>query len=296
MQEPSYTTKRLKSWNQFQSFVNLFSSNWVFRGQSNANWDLKSSIERTEFFRSYPEVEQSFLLDFQRGAKNFLQEKEVPNDLIEWLALMQHHGAPTRLLDFTKSIYVASYFAFENTSPNSKDIAIWAINIQTVHDRVTKYLKLSNSEEFEQRRIFFSDKDFEDTKRQFNDKDFEQVFMQNAKSCIMPVEPFNMNKRYSLQQATFISAGNSNESFMEQLEFLGESLAKAVIKITLPSSLKNSVLRELEKMNINRASIFPDLDGYSAALKMKYNLRSSSDELDSQITAFIDKTNGKLHI
>jgi hypothetical protein len=290
MQEPTYTTKRFKSWSQFKAYANRFSENWLFRGQSDATWDLKSSFERTDFFKKYDGIELSFLLDFQRGAKNFLTEKETPTDLIEWLALMQHHGAPTRLLDFTKSVYIASYFAFENTDPKTKNVAIWAININILRDRAIQHLNLQHTPEFEKARAKFSDKDFESTKRKLTDKDFEAIFQRNDKSCILPVEPFQMNRRYSLQQSVFVSPGNSHESFMEQLQFLDTDITKAVVKITLPSKLKNEVLRELQKMNINRASIFPDLDGYSAALKMKYNsMRTMEEHIKLQVALINDK-------
>ncbi|MCL2650765.1 MAG: FRG domain-containing protein [Candidatus Azobacteroides sp.] len=265
MQDPTYTIKRFKSWNQFKDFANQFSENWLFRGQSDSAWDLKSSFERTDFFKKYDGIESSFLIDFQRGAKNFLTERETPTDLIEWLALMQHHGAPTRLLDFTKSVYIASYFAFENVDPKTENVAVWAINIKVIHDRVVQHLKLS----------------------QLTDKDFETIFYSNDESCILPVESFQMNRRYSLQQSIFVSPGNSHESFMEQLQFLDEDITKVVLKITLPSKLKNEVLRDLQKMNINRASIFPDIDGYSVALKMKYNSMRTMEEYIKQQSELI---------
>ncbi len=273
-----YTTKNFKSWSQFLHFVDNLSDNWFFRGQSNSEWDLKSSLERTCFFRLHDGIEHSFLIDFQRGAKNFLTEKELPENIIEWLALMQHHGAPTRLLDFTKSPYIASYFAFENVDIKKKTIAVWAINCDVLAERAIQYLDLRHSEEIEKARSSYSDEDFEKTRRKLTDKDFEDLFFRNDKSCILPVEPFKMNKRYALQQSIFISPGNSYETFMEQLEFLEDDVEKTVVKLCLPTSLKNEVLRNLQKMNINRASIFPDLGGYSIGLKMKYNLTLSMNE------------------
>jgi hypothetical protein len=85
-----------------------------------------------------------------------------------------------------------------------------------------------------------------------------------------------MNRRYSLQQSVFVSPANSFEPFMEQLYFLEGNITKSLVKIILPASLKHEVIRDLQKMNITRASIFPGLDGYSAALKMKYNLKTSN--------------------
>ena len=46
-------------------------------------------------------------------------------DDFQWLALMQHHGAPTRLLDFTWSPYVAAFLALERAVD---DAAVWAIH------------------------------------------------------------------------------------------------------------------------------------------------------------------------
>lgn len=292
----TYTTKNFKNWSQFLHLINNLTDNWVFRGQSNSEWDLKSLLERTDFFRLSENIERSFLIDFQRGAKNFLMEKELPENLIEWLALMQHHGAPTRLLDFTKSPYIASYFAFENADVKDKSIAVWAINTNILKGRVIEHINLSHSEEYEKARSRYSDEDFEKTRRQFTDKDFEYLFYRNDNSCILPVEPFKMNKRYALQQSIFISPGNSYETFMEQLEFLEDDIEKIIVKICLPTSLKKEVLRDLQKMNINRASIFPDLDGYSIGLKMKYNLLHSMDEHKEKLSKLLKDKKYNLYL
>jgi len=87
-----------------------------------------------------------------------------------------------------------------------------------------------------------------------------------------------MNRRYSLQQSIFVSTGNSNESFISQLNFLGEETSKAVIKIEPPSVLQKEVLRDLQRMNLNRASLFPDLDGYAASLRLRYNSMKTPEE------------------
>ena len=62
---------------------------------------------------------------FKRKAHQFLAQPPDPDDDFQWLALMQHHGAPTRLLDFTWSPYVAAFFALERAT---SDAAVWALN------------------------------------------------------------------------------------------------------------------------------------------------------------------------
>lgn len=266
MQEYPYTTKEFRTWKKFKLFIDKLSENWIFRGQSDASWDLQTSLERTKFYKKYDGIETSFLTDFQRGAKNFLGEVEIPENLIEWLALMQHHGAPTRLLDFTKSAYTASFFAFEHIDEKVKKVAVWAIHIDIIANATIGHL------------YFQFQEDFKKNHRRLTEEIFEKLFFGNDQSCILPVEPFRMNKRYYLQQSVFVSPANSIDPFMEQLDFLEQEKQKVVLKITLPAGLQNEVLLDLQKMNINRATLFPDLDGYAASLKMKYNTMRNFDE------------------
>ena len=73
---------------------------------------------------------------------------------------------------------------------------------------------------------------------------------------------------------------------MQQLHFLGDDITKAVIKIELPASLQKEVIRDLQRMNLNRASLFPDLDGYAASLRLRYNSMKTSEEI---LAAQLDK-------
>lgn len=273
-----YSIENFSDWNKFKLFVDKLSDNWIFRGQSNSSWDLCTLLERTDFFNENEFIETSFLIEYQRGARNYLSKEDLPETLMEWLALMQHHGAPTRLLDFSKSPFIASYFAFENADIKEESVAIWAINENSIYKCLMEHLKLRHSENFERIRSKLSDEDYEKSKRELTDQDFIDLFLKNSKSCIIPIEPFKMNRRYSLQQSIFLSTGNSHEPFMKQLDFLENILEKAVIKICLPTSIKKEVLRDLQKMNINRTTLFPDLDGYSLGLKVRYNIGISEDE------------------
>lgn len=262
------TTLQFSTWNDYRRFVDELSDNWVFRGQAAAEWGLENAIERTDFIRHYKGIEIDFLAEFQRGARNYLNKDEIPEHLIEWLALMQHHGAPTRLLDFTKSPYIAAYFAFEqNGVPHDDFMSIWAVNINFLRTRAIEKLKEQYGD------------DLEESMGVINEALFQKIFYDNNCSLIFPVEPFRMNRRYSLQQSIFVSTGNSYEPFIQQLAFLNDDIEKSVIKIEMPSALQKPVLRDLQKMNINRASLFPDLDGYALSLKLRYNSMKTAEEV-----------------
>jgi hypothetical protein len=262
----SHNVKRFTSWNDYKSFVDSLSDDWAFRGQCSARWGLQNAIERTDFVHLSRGIEKEFLEEFQRGARNYLSKDETPEKLIEWLALMQHHGAPTRLLDLSKSPFIAAYFAFEECSLGEEWVAIWAVNMTFLKQRSLEELKKYFGKELESSNSFI------------NEEIFEAIFFENKCSLIFPIEPFRMNRRYSLQQSIFVSTGNSYEPFMQQLSFLEDEIKRSVIKIELPTSIQKQVLRDLLKMNLHRASLFPDLDGYATSLRLRYNSLPSTEE------------------
>ena len=78
----------------------------IFRGHENAEWFLKTTLERA-CERIDPDVlraderEFALLREFRRRFHQYSQREPEANDTLEWLSIMQHYGAPTRLLDWT---------------------------------------------------------------------------------------------------------------------------------------------------------------------------------------------------
>src|SRR5262249_1495514 len=127
----AYRTVRLSSWEAFLKLVtNPPYSHWAFRGENDERWPLYSSLSRyLKNFgvapKAWSQQEARVLRIFKRKAHQFLAQPPGLEDDFQWLALMQHHGAPTRLLDFTWSPYVAAFFALERTLG---DGVVWAMN------------------------------------------------------------------------------------------------------------------------------------------------------------------------
>src|ERR1051326_2783969 len=126
-----YQVYKLHSWDAFLKAITTGAySNWAFRGERDASWPLYSSLSRyLQNFgvasRAWPDQEDRILRIFKRKAHQFLDKPPASDDDFQWLALMQHHGAPTRLIDFTWSPYVAAFFALERTRA---DGVVWALN------------------------------------------------------------------------------------------------------------------------------------------------------------------------
>jgi hypothetical protein len=126
-----YRIVKVNSWSHFMDIIGKgeFAS-WAFRGQSNSSWPLYSKLSRHLISfginpLSWGVQERRILRIFRRKAHHYLEHLPSEEDTFEWLALMQHHGSPTRLLDLTWSPYVAAFFALEHAT---NDCAVWAFN------------------------------------------------------------------------------------------------------------------------------------------------------------------------
>ena len=116
MSRAHYEVVHLDEWDRLRTTLSdIRFRSWAFRGQSDATWPLLSSLSRYLFKRrihpdAWPQQESRILRIFKRKAHLFLPNPPSEDDSFEWLSIMQHHGIPIRLLDFTWSPHVAAFF------------------------------------------------------------------------------------------------------------------------------------------------------------------------------------------
>lgn len=114
-------TSENKIWYQFLDWIERHSENWYYRGVSDTNHLLKPSVGRD----SYTLDDELNLFELFKLKSNLHFSKNNYNEY-EWLALAQHHGLPTRLLDWTNNPLVAVFFSV--ISNKDTDGRIYAVN------------------------------------------------------------------------------------------------------------------------------------------------------------------------
>jgi hypothetical protein len=238
------------------------SGRWIYRGHSRADWKLQSGLERAiarfdKEGKTAAQLEAGLIRQFARRAHHYLADAPGRAAWTEWLALMQHHGAPTRLVDFTYSFYVAVFFALEEAMPDNP-CAIWALNFDWADEGVRRIVGdgLFNG-------IYNgSDRNIE------GDGTFKEFFASHRK-MVFGVNPYRLNQRLSIQQGLFLCPGDVSSSFEDNLAALG-SPNGGVIKceISLSRGEYQNCVRQLIRMNMTRTSLFPGLDGFALSQKM----------------------------
>lgn len=92
---------------------------WYFRGHGRYGWKLEPKVARSDFFRRN---EKGYFEAWKRRAIEFVAK--VPANDWEWLAVAQHHGLATRLLDWSHNPLVSLFFAAE--CEPKEDGCVWA--------------------------------------------------------------------------------------------------------------------------------------------------------------------------
>ncbi len=259
-------TKHVRSWEDVVAFkkeIEDLRHNivWIYRGQSDDK-ELKTLLERaiedTELKEDPYDIEFLLIDRFKRNLSSVEPTSSQTLNPVELFALMQHYGAPTRLLDFTYSFYVALFFALENFQ--GKSPTIWCIDALCLKEKTKSYLGISN----------------EDIMPGKDGKDFKKYFMKESGKTVKPavyqMTPYVLNPRLSIQQGTFLCPCNLNCPFMENfcasLSLTEAALINSSVKVLkIDKDVRLEALEELYRMNISRASLFPGLSGLAQSLK-----------------------------
>jgi FRG domain len=246
----------IKSWTDFYTQAQVFErKNWIFRGQSQ-DWCLTTRLERGLLswgipLTRGPVIERALVREFNRRLRGEEYLRAKDNKLYS-LALMQHHGAPTRLLDCTYSPFVAAQMAIKE-GEKEKDHAIWCFNSDWMDTHFKRLFGLKKAKEHDKKRT---------------DTTFTSIY-NNTKSFVHQENPLLLNERLTIQQGVFLCPGNARQPFQKNLcEMEGWNSRNNVCKLRLVLTREERAVfvKMLKRMNLNEAALFPGLDGFARSL------------------------------
>lgn len=244
----------------WDSDILRFRSSYVFRGLSRADYDLKTSLMRLG--GRFDFLEKHLIRNFRKYAHNSIVQRD---DDWHWVAVAQHHGLPTRLLDWTFSPYVALHFATSDLSSYDHDGVIWCVDFVELHQSLPGKLKkvLSNEGSY----VFTAEmlRNYATTLSRFDEQNAE---ISRDAFCVF-FEPPSMDDRIINQFGVF-SVMSDPTTRMDAWLSGHPSLFKRII---IPKDLKWEVRDKLDQANITERVLFPGLDGLSRWLTRHYTPR-----------------------
>jgi hypothetical protein len=241
------------SWNPD---LQRFRSPYAFRGLSCIDHDLSTSLSRLAGpDADIAKLEHSLLRNFRKYAHE--QTSGGVDSIWHWLAVAQHHGLPTRLVDWTYSPFTALHFATENPREYQQDGIVWCVNFVEANNRLPKRLKAILEQEHSDTLTVEMLSEFPSLRA------FDALAHD---SFLVFIEPPSLDARI-LNQFALFSLMPSPTTRLDDWLVAHPDLCRRVI---VPAELKWEVRDKLDQANINERTLFPGLDGLSRWLERYY--------------------------
>jgi len=231
-----------------------FRSPFAFRGLSLFDHDLSNSLIRLAAGRiDLGKLELSLVRNFRKYAQTV-----APVDSIwHWLALGQHHGLPTRLVDWTYSPFVALHFATESPGDFRGDGVVWCVNFVEANRLLPPRLKTILEEEHSDTFTVEMLSEFPSL------RSFDAL---GRDPFVIFIEPPSLDARILNQFALFSLMPTPSA----RLDHWLEGHPKLFRRVVVPAELKWEVRDKLDQANISERTLFPGLDGLSRWLERYY--------------------------
>ena len=259
----------------------------IYRGHGRFGWQLQSTLERAllqyaeQWDQRKYQVMQSMVVDsgleqwtsdveveltqyFRRHAIRF----DIPDlpeswDTLGWWEVMQHHGAPTRLMDWTLSPFVALWFALDSHEDGSGDMALWIYDRRNAaRNHAEAESKLKATEDYE--RL--------DDRQLLNQ--FIRLAMVDGNPALIPIRPRPFSRAVAQQSVLTVSPTIGTARPVHW--WIREKLAT---RLCVREKWKPGMVATFESLGLTRPGLFRDLD--SLGNYISRNFISGIDTTDS---------------
>lgn len=261
----------------YDGTIKRIRSPYVFRGVNNVDYGLVSSFQRN--CKGKIELEKAILRNFSKYAS--LEQPEMTSSIWRQMIIGQHHGLPTRLLDWTYSPLVALHFATDNTNLtdlDKTDAVLWKVNLSEVN----QLLPLKYQKKLEKENAWVLTVDMiEDIASDLliYDSDME-------KNAFVFMEPPSIDSRIINQYALFAVIPNIIYDLSDYFSEHIENATKFIIK----GDVKWVIRDMLDQMNMRERIIYPGLDGLATWLKRHYFVKAETYSNPKNLRTFLVST------
>lgn len=234
-----FTDKKIKNISELLSCLSkdLKSVNgpvW-YRGHADKNWELVPSI-----FRGVSKNEIDFLKEFKQHATLLVEPR--PQASYEWLFIMRHNNIPTRLLDWTESPLVATFFALYDENNMDKDGALWMLLPLELNKNIEELQDDKTLPSFEESPFMES----------YTTDAFAKSNPESSRKTVAFLAPRNSSRMQSQ-----LSVFTINHYDKTPINKIGNE--NHIWRYTIPHSTKKSLKKELDLLKINYFQLFPEL-------------------------------------
>jgi hypothetical protein len=253
----------LTTWTAINSFAQDMSTRktYAFRGHADWSWELETTLGRVADELSIEDVvarELGMIRRFKREFRQYSQNSPAEDDFVQWMSIMRHHGAPSRLLDITFSVYVALYFAI-SCAKVEQPAALWCFNIGWINEAYDNMAPGGYRELYQNNRSGVFNELF-------------KIVLNDRSPKVHLLNPYEMPARLSRQNGGMLVPTDITSSFYKNLSAMRRcSLPKPWMikqKLSFGSvELKEAILN-LRRMNLLASTLFPGIDGFASSLRM----------------------------
>jgi hypothetical protein len=231
----------------------------VFRGLARSSYHNVSGLARLQGERE--SLERHLVRNFRKYA-----HREAPGPTVwDWLSLAQHHGLPTRLLDWTFSPLVALHFATA-TWPDDEAL-LWAVDCQAAHELLPQVLCDALDREG---ALLFTTELLAEHAPRVEDLD---ALQEGPHPFVLFFEPPALDERI-VNQSAILSAISDGSAAMEDWLRDRPELWHAWL---IPPHVKAEIRERLDQSGVNERVLLPGLDGLAAWLRRYYSPRTTQD-------------------
>jgi hypothetical protein len=266
MKKLDENTFEITSWIELQEVLfdgkdtdlDRFRSDYAYRGAYNAEHRLITSLQRLG--RKPSESERHIIRNFKKYSPINTLIGQYEN-IWNWIALGQHYGLPTRLLDWSFSPYIALHFMADFEKGFDQDGAIWMVNFIEIRKTLPKAL---TSKILEKGILTFTPAEL--AEEIGNSIEEIEAYKNKHDNFLMFMEPPSIDDRIISQFALssfMLDPDSDKNAYLKDHPTLYK-------KLIVPAHLKWEIRDKLDQANISERIIYPGLEGLSKWLKRWY--------------------------